>query len=85
MPGHPQDSNFFLLAELDEKSAMVRAILWLDECKDWQSALVLCDSKSLVETHANSNSNQPDGDVLRIQSASVVDVVTQCRSGLLVY
>ena len=50
-----------------EKSAMVRAISWLDEYEDWQSALVLCDSKSLVETHANSN--QPDGDVNRIQSA----------------
>ena len=42
-----------------EKSAMVRAISWLDEYEDWQSALVLCDSKSLVETLAN----------LRIQSA----------------
>ena len=50
-----------------EKSAMVRAISWLDEYEDWQSALVLCDSKSLVETLANSN--QPDGDVHRIQSA----------------
>ena len=47
-----------------EKSAMVRAISWLDEYEDWQSALVLCDSKSLVETLANSN--QPDGDVHRI-------------------
>ena len=46
---------------------MVRAISWLNEYKDWQSALVLCDSKSLVETLANSN--QPDGDVHRIQSA----------------
>ena len=52
-----------------EKSAMVRAISWLDEYLDWQSALVLCDSKSLVETLANSN--QPDGDVHRIQSAIV--------------
>ena len=50
-----------------EKSAMVRAISWLDEYEDWQSALVLCDSKSLVETLANSN--QTDGDVHRIQSA----------------
>ena len=50
-----------------EKSAMVRAISWLDVYEDWQSALVLCDSKSLVETLANSN--QPDGDVHRIQSA----------------
>ena len=50
-----------------EKSAMVRAISWLDEYEDWQSALVLCDSKYLVETLANSN--QPDGDVHRIQSA----------------
>ena len=50
-----------------EKSAMVRAISWLDEYENWQSALVLCDSKSLVETLANSN--QPDGDVHRIQSA----------------
>ena len=50
-----------------EKSAMVRAISWLDECEDWQSALVLCDSKSLVEAPANSN--QPDGDVHRIQSS----------------
>ena len=46
---------------------MVRAISWLDEYEDWQSALVLCDSKSLVENLANSN--QPDGDVHRIQSA----------------
>ena len=46
---------------------MVRAISWLDDYEDWQSALVLCDSKSLVETLANSN--QPDGDVHRIQSA----------------
>ena len=46
---------------------MVRAISWLDEYEDWQSALVLCDSKSQVETLANSN--QPDGDVHRIQSA----------------
>ena len=46
---------------------MVRAISWLDEYEDWQSALVLCDSRSLVETLANSN--QPDGDVHRIQSA----------------
>ena len=46
-----------------EKSAMVRAISWLDEYEDWQSALVLCDNKSLVTTH------QPDGDVHRIQSA----------------
>ena len=52
-----------------EKSAMVRAISWLDEYEDWQSALVLCDSKSLVESLANSN--QPDGDVHRIQSAIV--------------
>ena len=44
-----------------EKSAIVSAISWLDEYEDWQSALVLCDSKSLVETLANSN--QPDGDV----------------------
>ena len=50
-----------------EKSAMVRAISWLDEYEGWQSALVLCDSKSLVETLANSN--QPDGDVHRIQPA----------------
>ena len=50
-----------------EKSAMVRAISCLDEYEDWQSALVLCDSKSLIETF--SNSNQPDGDVHRIQSA----------------
>ena len=50
-----------------ENSAMVRAISWLDEYEDWQSALVLCDSKSLVEILANSN--QPDGDVHRIQSA----------------
>ena len=50
-----------------EKSAMVRAISWLDEYEDWQLALVLCDSKSLVETLANSN--QSDGDVHRIQSA----------------
>ena len=50
-----------------EKSAMVRAIPWLDEYKDWQSAQLLCDSKSLVETLANSN--QPDGDVHQIQSA----------------
>ena len=50
-----------------EKSAVVRAISWLDEYEDWQSALVLCDSKSLVETLANSN--QPVGDVHRIQSA----------------
>ena len=50
-----------------EKSAMVSAISWLDEYEDWQSALVLCDSKSLVETLANSN--QLDGDVHRIQSA----------------
>ena len=50
-----------------EKSAMMRAISWLDGYEDWQSALVLCDSKSLVETLANSN--QPDGDVHRIQSA----------------
>ena len=27
-----------------EKSSMVRAISWLDEYEDWQSALVLCDS-----------------------------------------
>ena len=50
-----------------DKSAMVRAISWLDEYEDWQSALVLCDSKSLVETLANSY--HPDGDVHRIQSA----------------
>ena len=50
-----------------EKSAMVIAISWLDEYEDWQSALVLCDSKSLVETLANSN--QPEGDVHRIQSS----------------
>ena len=50
-----------------EKSAMVRAISWLDEYEDCQSTLVLCDSKSLVETLANSN--QPDGDVHGIQSA----------------
>ena len=50
-----------------EKSAMVRAISWQDEYEDWQSAPLLCDSKSLVETHANSS--QPDGDVHRIQSA----------------
>ena len=46
---------------------MVRAISWLDEYEDWQSALVLCDSKSLVETLANSN--QPDGVLHRVQSA----------------
>ena len=50
-----------------EKSAMVRAISWLDEYEDWKSVLVLCDSKSLVETLANSN--QTDGAVHRIQSA----------------
>ena len=50
-----------------EKSAMVRAISWLDEYEDWQSALVLCDSKALVETITNSN--QPEGDVHGIQSA----------------
>ena len=44
----------------------MRAISLLDEYEDWQSALVLCDSKSLVETLANSN--QPDDDVHRIQS-----------------
>ena len=51
-----------------EKSAMVRAISWLDEYENWQSALVHCDSKSLGETVANSN--QPDVDVYRIQSAN---------------
>ena len=50
-----------------EKSAIVIEISWLDEYEDWQSALVLCDSKSLVETLANFN--QPDGEVHRIQSA----------------
>ena len=50
-----------------EKSAMVRAISWPNEYEDWQSALVLCDSKYLVKTLANSN--QPDGDVHRVQSA----------------
>ena len=50
-----------------EKSAMVGVISWLDEYEDWQSALVLYDSKSLVETLANCD--QPDGDVHRIQSA----------------
>ena len=50
-----------------EKSAMVRAISWLVEYEDWQSALVFCDSKSLFETLANSN--HPEGDVHRIQSA----------------
>ena len=35
-----------------EKSAMVRAISCLDEYEDWQSALVLYNSKSLVETLA---------------------------------
>ena len=50
-----------------DKSVKVRAISWLDEYEDWQSALVLSDSKSLVETLANSN--QPDGNVHRIQSA----------------
>ena len=50
-----------------EKSTMVRAISWLYEYEDWQSALVFWDSKCPVETHANSN--QPDGDVHRIQSA----------------
>ena len=50
-----------------DKSAMVRAITWLDEYEDWHSALMLCDCKTLVETIANSN--QPDGDVHRIQSA----------------
>ena len=50
-----------------EKSAMVRAISWLNEYEYWHSALELCDSKSLFETLANSN--QPDGDVHRIQSA----------------
>ena len=49
------------------KSAMVRAISWQDEYEDWQSALVLCDRKSQIETLANCN--QPDGDVHRIQSA----------------
>ena len=53
-----------------QKSAMVRAISWQDEYEDWQSAVVLCDSKSLVKTLANSN--QPDGDVHRIQSAIAV-------------
>ena len=52
---------------LAEKSAMVRSISWLDEYEDWQSALVLCNSKSLVETLANSN--KPEGDMHRIQSA----------------
>ena len=47
--------------------AMVRAISWLDEYEDWQSALVLCDRKSLVEILATSN--QPDGNVQRILSA----------------
>ena len=46
---------------------MVRAISWLDEYEDWYSALVLCESKSLVEILANSN--QPDGGVHRIQLA----------------
>ena len=50
-----------------EKSAIVRAISWLDVYEDWQSALVFCDSISLVETIKNSN--QPDGEVHRIQSA----------------
>ena len=53
-----------------EKSAIVRAISWLDEYEDWQSAHLLCVSKSLVETLANSY--QPDGDVHRIQSAIVI-------------
>ena len=52
-----------------EKLAMVRAISWLDAYEDWQSALVLCDSKTMVKTLANSN--QPEGDVHRIQSAIV--------------
>ena len=50
-----------------DKSAMVKAILFLEVYEDWQSVLVLFDSKSLVETHVNSN--QPDGDVHPIQSA----------------
>ena len=50
-----------------EKLAMVGAISWLDEYEYWQSALVLYDSKSLVESLANSN--QPEGEVHRIQSA----------------
>ena len=38
-----------------------------NEYEVWQSALVLCDSKSLVQTL--SNTNKPDGDEHRIQSS----------------
>ena len=50
-----------------EKSAMVRAISWLDEYEDWWSALVFCDRKSLVEILENTN--QPDSNVHRIHLA----------------
>ena len=60
-----------------EKSAMVRAISWLDEYEDWQSALVICDSRSLVETLANSN--QPEGDVFQLWSLFLSNYnVSQC-------
>ena len=64
--GMPKPADRAARTKRSAKSAMVRAISWLDEYEDCQSALVLCDSKSLVETLANSN--QPDGDVHRIQS-----------------
>ncbi len=37
-----------------EKTAMEKAISWLDENEDWRKALFIYDSKSLVDSVGNS-------------------------------
>ncbi len=38
-----------------EKTAMEKAISWLEENEDWLKALLICDCKSLVDAVSNSH------------------------------
>ncbi len=50
-----------------EKTAMEKAISWLEENEDWRKALLICNCKSLVD--AVGNSYAPDEGIRLVQAA----------------
>ncbi len=49
------------------KTAIEKAISWVDETEDWRKALLICDCKSLVD--AVGDSHTPDEDIRLVQTA----------------
>ncbi len=51
-----------------EKTAMEKAISWLEENEDWRNAILICGCKSLVD--AVGNLHAPDVGIRLVQAAA---------------